>query len=150
MAKKMIFTAPKGEKIVFDNWETDKEYDGYWVDLCPDCIKKYGHILENKLDDAGSGVASCSVCGCSNTNAGCYADFKENEVSFEESSPEIVGIITQYGEDDFSLWENFSLTPEEREKIQNVLHHHETEGRSVRGSKEEILAYISNSERTMQ
>lgn len=54
----------------------------------------------------------------------------------------------QYGKDDYSFWDGFSLTSEEKEQIQCVLRCHETEGYSVRGSKEEILTDISNPEKT--
>lgn len=73
---------------------------------------------------------------------------KENEVSFEDTEPEIAGIVMQYGKDDYSFWDGFSLTSEEKEQIQCVLRCHETEGYSVRGSKEEILTDISNPEKT--
>lgn len=86
MSKKMIFKSEKG-KIVFDTWEKNDEFGGYWVDICPDCEKKYQHLLEGRLDDSGSGVARCSVCGCINANAGCYADFKEDEVTFQDDEP---------------------------------------------------------------
>lgn len=86
MSQKMIFKSKKG-KIVFDTWEKNNEFGGYWVDLCPDCIKKYRHLLDGRLDDSGSGLDSCSVCGCTNANAGCYADFKEEEVIFQDDEP---------------------------------------------------------------
>lgn len=73
---------------------------------------------------------------------------KENEVSFEDTEPKIAGIVMQYGKDDYSFWDGFSLTSEEKEQIQCVLRCHETEGYSVRGSKEEILTDISNPEKT--
>ena len=84
MSKKMIYASPKGEKIVFDNWTENEEFEGLWVDLCPECLSKYQDILKGKLDDAGSGTAACSVYGCSNFNAGCYADFSSDEVTFED------------------------------------------------------------------
>ena len=39
MSQKMIYKSGK-EQIVFDAWEKNEEFEGYWVDLCPDCIKK--------------------------------------------------------------------------------------------------------------
>ena len=68
MSKKMIYASPKGENIVFDNWTENEEFEGLWVDLCPECLSKYQDILKGKLDDAGSGTAACSVYGCSNFN----------------------------------------------------------------------------------
>lgn len=250
MSQKMIFKSKKG-KIVFDTWEKNNEFGGYWVDICPDCEKKYQNLLEGKLDDSGSGVASCSVCGCSNTNAGSYADFKEDEVTFEdeepiykvlirnaeeqkafckklskysfcwlsgspadqipvfiklkedslsqiltintkkktvglfpaeaylsdkpaleelvasclsanqmlaliapqekdetemslnEENPEVVGFLIQHGQDDYSYWEGFSLTVEEKIQIEEIFRNHATEGYSVRGSKRDIIVDIS-------
>lgn len=37
MSKKMIYASPKGENIVFDNWTENEEFEGLWVDLCPEC-----------------------------------------------------------------------------------------------------------------
>ena len=48
MSQKMIYKSGK-EQIVFDVWEKNEEFGGYWVDLCPDCIKKYQHLLDGKL-----------------------------------------------------------------------------------------------------
>ena len=69
------------EKVVFDTYE-ENEYGDYWVDICPDCKKKYAGLLKGRFDESGSGVACCSVVRCTNTNAGCYADFKAGEVTF--------------------------------------------------------------------
>lgn len=244
MSQKMIYKSGK-EQIVFDTWEKNEEFEGYWVDLCPDCIKKYHHLLDGRLDDSGSGVASCSVCGCINENAGCYADFKEKEVIFqddepiykvliknaeeqeyfckelakcgfywlsgtpadqipnlirlhkeslsqililylkkkiiglfpaeiyntdinaiqkitascvsveqalseivpdemsetlsEESEPKVVGFLIQHGHDDYSYWEGFSLTEEEKEQLSNIFLNHDTEGCSVRGRKKDVV-----------
>ena len=44
MSKKMIYASPKGEKIVFDNWTENEEFEGLWVDLCPECLSKYQDI----------------------------------------------------------------------------------------------------------
>ena len=73
--------------------------------------------MKGKLDDAGSGTAACSVYGCSNFNAGCYADFSSDEVTFEEDAPEVVGFVMRFGDDDFSYWNGFDLTKEEKEQI---------------------------------
>lgn len=244
MSQKMIYKSGK-EQIVFDAWEKNEEFGGYWVDLCPDCIKKYHHLLDGRLDDSGSGSACCSVCGCMNENAGCYADFKEDEVTFkdtdtillvfiqnaneqeyfckelakcgfcwmsgtpadqipkfirlgqnslsqilvlyveakrigilpkaaikeimvscvsveqalseivpdemsetlsEESEPKVVGFLIQHGHDDYSYWNGFSLTEEEKKQIQEIICRHDTEGYSIRGSKKEILKDISSQE----
>lgn len=141
MSKKMIYTAPTGKKIVFDAYEKNTS-GGFWADICPACIKKYKDILQGKLDDAGSGVACCYVCGCSNINAGTYVDFTKDEVTFVEEEPGVVGLVTQYGNNDFSYWEGFSLTDDEKKQIQEILQRHETEGFSVRGSRNDIAREI--------
>lgn len=141
MSKKMIYTAPTGKKIIFDAYEKNT-FGGFWADICPSCIKKYKDILQDKLDDAGSGFSCCYVCGCSNNNAGTYVDFTKDEVVFVEDDPEVVGIVTQFGKNDFSYWEGFSLTDEEKEKIQEIFQRHETEGCSVRGNRNDIAREI--------
>ena len=85
----MIYTSKRGKTIVFDNWEENENWkednlSPYWVDLCPHCHNKFKGILKNKICDWGSGVAACSVEGCKNMNAGYYADFNEDDVSFVE------------------------------------------------------------------
>lgn len=83
--KRMIFTSKNGTKIEFDTFEDEtEEYGTYWVDMCPKCYKKYKGALENRASDNGSGVASCSVVGCKNTNASIYVDFRKDEVNFTE------------------------------------------------------------------
>ena len=51
-------------------------------------------------------------------------------------------IIFKHGEDDFDLWEGFSLSAEEKRQITEILSRHETGGCSVRGSKTDILEEI--------
>ena len=84
---KMIYVSNEGKTITFDNWEENRNWkeehlSPYWVDLCPHCYNKYKGILGNRVDDAGSGTAACSVEGCDNTNAEYYVDFSENDVRF--------------------------------------------------------------------
>ena len=43
-------------------------------------------------------------------------------------SENIFGIITRFGEDDFSYWEGFSLSEEEEKQIMAILLKHDTEG----------------------
>jgi hypothetical protein len=52
----------------------------------------------------------------------------------KKMSENIFGIITRFGEDDFSYWEGFSLSEEEEKQIMAILLKHDTEGFSVRGS----------------
>lgn len=54
----------------------------------------------------------------------------------------IDGIIFKHGEDDFELWEGFSLSADEKQQIIEILSRHETDGCSVRGSKADILEEI--------
>lgn len=145
MSKKMIYTAPTGKKIIFDAYEKNT-CGGFWTDICPSCIKKYKDILQDKLDEAGSGFSCCYVCGCSNNNAGTYVDFTKDEVTFVEEEPEIVGFVTQFGEDDYSYWNGFSLTDKEKKQIQEIICRHDTEGYSISGSKKEILKDMSSQE----
>ncbi len=51
----------------------------------------------------------------------------------------IAGIVFEHGNDDFGYWNGFTLTEEEENIIQEILLRYDTEGCSVRGSKEEIL-----------
>ena len=50
----------------------------------------------------------------------------------------IAGIIFNHGKDDYELWEGFSLSEEEENIISEILMRHDTEGCSVRGTREEI------------
>lgn len=59
-------------------------------------------------------------------------------------SENIFGIITRFGEDDFSYWEGFSLSEEEEKQIMAILLKHDTEGFSVRGSRSDIACEIKN------
>lgn len=51
----------------------------------------------------------------------------------------IAGILWQHGDDDYALWEGFSLSKEEEEIIANILFRHDTEGFSVRGGYRSII-----------
>ena len=57
-------------------------------------------------------------------------------------SENIFGIITRFGEDDFSYWEGFSLSEEEEFLFLAFLLKHDTEGFSVRGSRSDIACEI--------
>ncbi|MBR1744069.1 MAG: hypothetical protein IJ733_19845 [Lachnospiraceae bacterium] len=50
----------------------------------------------------------------------------------------ICGIIFEHGLDDYGLWEGFALSDTDEEIIQAILAKYDTEGYSVRGSREEI------------
>lgn len=54
----------------------------------------------------------------------------------------IDGIIFKNGDDDFELWEEFSLTKEEEDAILKILKNHETQGGCIRGTREEIRRKI--------
>lgn len=60
----------------------------------------------------------------------------------KKMSENIFGIITRFGEDDFSYWEGFSLSEEEEKQIMAILLKHDTEGFSVRGSRSDIACEI--------
>jgi hypothetical protein len=63
-------------------------------------------------------------------------DFTTDEVSKEIP---YFCIISKHGKDDFSCWSDFSLTPDEEAALAKIFSNHETEGGSIRGSKEDIL-----------
>lgn len=62
-----------------------------------------------------------------------------DDVSVEEvDRVKIGGIIFNHGRDDYGLWEGFNLTEEEEDIIQSILLKHDTEGCSLRGTRNEI------------
>lgn len=66
-----------------------------------------------------------------------------SETLSEESEPKVVGFLIQHGQDDYSYWEGFSLTEEEKNQIEKIFQNHETEGYSVRGNRRDIIVDIS-------
>ena len=54
----------------------------------------------------------------------------------------IVGIVIEYGKDNFGYWEGFNLTEAEENAIWNILSKHDTEGCSIRGTRKEIAEEI--------
>ena len=60
------------------------------------------------------------------------------------STPIISGIILNHGKDDYGLWEGFTLTDEEESSIWQTLNNHDTEGCSVRGSRNDIAKEIGS------
>ena len=76
----MVYNVERDKQIVFDDYVDDTfEYNSYWVGMCQHCYNKYKNILDNRIDDCGSGF--CSVKGCNN-EADYYVDFDMNEVTF--------------------------------------------------------------------
>lgn len=67
----------------------------------------------------------------------CHDGF-ELEISMGKMESKIVGIINQFGENDFSYWTGFCLNDEEQKQIEEILHRHDTEGCSIRGTKSDI------------
>ncbi len=55
------------------------------------------------------------------------------------SKVRIAGMLFQYGNDDYDLWEGFNLTEAEEEAIWAILAKHDTEGCSVRGAYNQII-----------
>ncbi len=47
-----------------------------------------------------------------------------------------------HGENDYGYWEGFSLTEEEEEQIYEILMRHDTEGCSIRGTRNDIANEI--------
>lgn len=54
----------------------------------------------------------------------------------------IVGIIFEYGDNDFGYWEGFNFTEDEENVIWDILNKHDTEGSSLRGTRKEITEDI--------
>lgn len=67
----------------------------------------------------------------------CHDGF-ELEISMGKMESKIVGIINQFGENDFSYWTGFCLNDEEQKQIEEILHRHDTEGCSIRGTRSDI------------
>lgn len=51
----------------------------------------------------------------------------------------ISGILLQHGDDDYALWEGFSLTEAEENAIWEILSKHDAEGCSVRGAYNQLI-----------
>lgn len=64
---------------------------------------------------------------------------ERSETLSEESEPKVVGFLIQHGHDDYSYWEGFSLTEEEKKQLSNIFLNHDTEGSSVRGRKKDVV-----------
>lgn len=50
----------------------------------------------------------------------------------------VVGMLFKHGEDDYSLWEGFTLTKEDEDAIANIISKYDTQGCSIRGTYEQI------------
>lgn len=59
-----------------------------------------------------------------------------------ETRQEIIGIVMCHGENDYGYWGGFSLTEEEEEQIYEILMRHDTEGCSIRGTRNDIANEI--------
>ena len=59
-----------------------------------------------------------------------------------EDKIRISGIIFDHGNNDYALWEGFSLTDEEENAIMEILMNHDTEGYSIRGTRQDIAKEI--------
>ena len=57
----------------------------------------------------------------------------------------ISGIVFEHGDNDYGYWEGFHLTEDEENTIQEILSKHDTEGCSIRGSREDIANEIKES-----
>lgn len=63
-----------------------------------------------------------------------------------EIKQEIIGIVMCHGENDYGYWEGFFLTDEEEEQIYEILMRHDTEGCSIRGTRNDIANEIREQE----
>ena len=61
-----------------------------------------------------------------------------------ETKQEIIGIVMCHGENDYGYWGGFSLTEEEEEQIYEILMRHDTEGCSIRGTRNDIANILFN------
>jgi len=78
----MIYTSKRGKQIIFNNFgDNTKEYNSYWVGMCPHCHNKYRGILGKRCDDRDTARGTCCVKGCEN-KADYYVEFDKNEVKF--------------------------------------------------------------------
>ena len=64
------------------------------------------------------------------------------EIESDNEKVRISGIIFEHGNDDYGLWEGFSLTEEDENAIWKILATHDTEGCSLRGTRKEIAKEI--------
>ena len=141
----MIHTSENGKRIVFDDYQDNvKEYNSYWVEMCPHCLDKYKDILEDKYSDGAGGT--CSVQGCEN-EADYYVDFALTEVNFVngevvetykvvayiEDSPYVFAICTdmKYAEKAKSLIIESGIENVEIEKMDYLLNTMEIDGKMV-------------------
>lgn len=96
---KAIFKSNSGQKIVFDDFCTESEYDTVWVEMCTHCHNQYKNILGGRCSDKGKASGFCSAEGCDNEAGyyvgicsveGCdneadyYVDFKAKEIDIKE------------------------------------------------------------------
>lgn len=80
---KAIFKSSPGQKIIFDDFCVEGEYDTVWIGMCPHCHNKYKTILGGRCSDIGEAQGICFVEGCNN-EADYYVDFKRNEIEIKE------------------------------------------------------------------
>lgn len=64
------------------------------------------------------------------------------EKFYRRIGAEIIGIVMCHGENDYGYWGGFSLTEEEEEQIYEILMRHDTEGCSIRGTRNDIANEI--------
>ena len=64
------------------------------------------------------------------------------EIESDNEKVRISGIIFEHGNDDYGLWEGFSLAEEDENAIWKILAMHDTEGCSLRGTRKEIAKEI--------
>lgn len=57
-----------------------------------------------------------------------------------DGTARICGIVFKHDQNDFSVWTDFYLTADEENRIMEILNEHDTEGSSVRGTKEELIS----------
>lgn len=71
-------------------------------------------------------------------------EFQKKYADEKNASPMLHAIIFHEGDNDYSYWDGFNLTEEEKNTISEILERHNHEGFSVRGSWQEITKDISS------
>lgn len=75
------------------------------------------------------------------------SEYRKENKNMNKNTINIDAIIFKLNSKEFELWEEFSLTDEEREIISNILNNHVNEGMSFAGTKKEIADYIKDNAR---
>ena len=114
----------------------------YNVDLTKNEIKTY--MMDNITFNPTELEFGAEDCGCYIDGEPEWIDVEEQDgrIMNTETKQEIIGIVMCHGENDYGYWGGFSLTEEEQEQIYEILMRHDTEGCSIRGTRNDIANEI--------